>query len=99
MTSLPDRPKRRAQRASSTFEPKPQPTIVHEDGGYSTLRPTKGWIRISGARLRAQQKMAQLLDHVLPYRKPKPPKVWRKPAPPAPSVETRQQRRHQHRGR
>lgn len=83
---------RRALRQRADYEPTPQPTIVKKDG-YKTLRPTKGWVWMSNARLAAQQAMSRMLDHVLPDRRKKPPKVWRKLAPPAPATETRQQRR------
>lgn len=62
MSSLLRRIQRKKLRNSPDYDPKPQPTFPTGDGGYWTLRPTKGWIKISGARLRAQRMMAQILD-------------------------------------
>jgi hypothetical protein len=84
---------RRAARKASNYEAPPQPTRTFVDGSYETLRPTKGWLRLSIARLWAQQRLAQMLDHVLPERTRKPRKVWREPGPDVPYAETRQQRR------
>lgn len=84
---------RRVLRAKPDYEQADQPTATLRDGGYVTLRPTKGFRRITGARLFAQQRMAAMLDHALPERARKAPKVWREPAPVPPSTETRQQRR------
>lgn len=84
---------RRRLRARSDYEAAPQPTIVHSDGGYSTLTATHGWKHFSAARLRSQRTMAAILDHVMPERSRKPAKVWRQPMPVPPATETRQQRR------
>ena len=63
MTSLTRKMKRaRFRRNGQTWPTRQQPTIVHADGSYHTLRPTKGWIFISAARLRAQHRMAGLLS-------------------------------------
>jgi hypothetical protein len=48
---------RRIRRAQFRKNGKPWPTrertfIVHDDGGYSVLRPTKGWIHVCAARVR-----------------------------------------------
>lgn len=52
---------RKFKRRAADYEPAPQPFFTLPDGGYMTLRPTKGWLKISGARLRAQFRMANLL--------------------------------------
>lgn len=57
MSSLPRRIQRRLQKKLGTFENKPQPTVIDPDGGYRTLRPTKGWIKVSAKR-------AQLLKEI-----------------------------------
>ena len=63
MTSLCRKLKRAHYRKHGKAWPtRPQPTAVHSDGGYSTLRPTKGWTHISAARLRAQRRMASILS-------------------------------------
>lgn len=84
---------RKFDRERPDYAPKSQPTKLLPDGGYRTLRPTKGWITICGKRLSAGRRMAAMLDRVLPERQKKPAKVWRKPMAPVPNVETRQQRR------
>jgi hypothetical protein len=34
---------------------------MHPDGkGYDALRPTKGWLRVSAKRLRAQERLANM---------------------------------------
>lgn len=97
MSSLLRRLRRNALRKSADYEPNTQPTVVYPDGSYRTLHPTRGWRYISAKRLQAQQWMAGLLDHAIPERIRKPAKLWRKPAPPAPSIDSRQQRRHRER--
>ena len=43
-----------------------QPFRMHLDGlGYDTLRPTKGWLRVSAKRLRAQAMRTQLRHALL----------------------------------
>lgn len=84
---------RKVLRASPDYEPAPQPMIELPDGGYMTLRPTKGWITISGARLWAQGVIAELRSRKLPTRPKKAPKLYRKPAAVPPAVDTRQRRR------
>lgn len=61
MSSFPRRLQRKRLRQSADYAPKAQLTIVHKDGGYSTLHPTKGWVRVSGKRVAARLRMAQLL--------------------------------------
>lgn len=41
-------------------EAKPQPTFTLPNGGYITVRYTRGYRVISGARLRAQAKLAEI---------------------------------------
>lgn len=49
---------RKMAREKGWRSERPQDTILHDDGGYSTLHPTKGWRRVSGARVAAREKMA-----------------------------------------
>lgn len=93
MSSITRRIQRKAVRSAAGYEPRPQFTRVFKDGSYLTLG-RRGWTFMSAKRLEAQRKMAAMLDHVLPVRMRKKPKVWRKPAPPAPSTVTRQQVRY-----
>lgn len=51
---------------------RPQPTVML-DYGYCVLHPTRGWRRISYARVEAQRRMAQLLDNVVPRRQNRAP--------------------------
>lgn len=97
MSSLVRRIQRKVMRKRPDYEPRAQVTEVYDDGSYSVLRPTKGWAYFSARLLSAQSRMASILDHFIPERTHKPAKLWRKPAPPAPSTETRQQRRHKQR--
>jgi hypothetical protein len=62
VSSLLRRLQRARQRRNGTFEAPPQPYFTLRDGGYCTLRPTKGWIRISGKRVRAQYRMQRLFS-------------------------------------
>lgn len=50
-----------AKRTGTPWPKREQSFKARGDGGYSTLRPTKGWITVSGRRLNAQRRMAQLL--------------------------------------
>lgn len=84
---------RRSERRRWDYEPKPQATKV-EETGCTTLHPTKGWKRVSYARLRARELIMSIHNRVSPRRAKKAAKVWRTPAPLPPSVETRQQRRY-----
>ena len=94
MSSFVRRLQRKAARQRSDYEPAPQPTVMKEDGGYKTLRPTKGWIEFAAIRIAAQMALARILERDIPIvRNRKPRKVWRPDAPVPPSVETRQQRR------
>lgn len=60
MSSLLRRMQRKVLRSKPDYQSKPQITRV-EDDAYWTLRPTKGWVRISYRRLNAQRAMAFLL--------------------------------------
>lgn len=62
MSSLPRRIQRRWQRKRPDYEAAPQPTEMLPNGGYRTLRPTKGWVTISGPRLAAQAIMGAMLS-------------------------------------
>lgn len=98
MSSYLRRLQRKAARKRADNETGEQPTRIHSRF-YEVLHPTRGWKRISNARVTAQQWMGALLDHVLPERTRKAPVQWRKPMPPQPSTITRQQRRHAARGK
>lgn len=52
---------------------RPQPTKI-EDSYYLVLHPTRGWKRVSDKRLFAQQKMARLLDNIVPRRANRAPR-------------------------
>jgi hypothetical protein len=54
---------RRAAARRSGAEPvrKEQLTIIHDDGGYSVLHPTKGWRRFTARRLAVIQRTAAML--------------------------------------
>lgn len=95
MSSFPRRLQRKAARKNPDYETPSQPTVMREDGGYKTLRPTGGWLDVSILRMVAQFKLAAILEraYVPTGRTRKPSKVWRTPAPATPSTETRQQRR------
>jgi hypothetical protein len=42
---------------------KPLTYRLHDDNeGYDALHPTRGWRRFSAKRLRAQRRMAEILD-------------------------------------
>lgn len=92
MSSLARRMQRKVLRSRPEWKEREQPTVVHADGGYSTLSGGR-WHTFSGRRVRAGMAMNRLLDHVLPERQRKAPKVWRNAAPVPPPTETRQQRR------
>jgi hypothetical protein len=63
MTSFCRKLKRaRCRRTGEKWPAREQPTIVFQDGGYVTLRPTKGWLRMSAPRVRAQLRMASMLS-------------------------------------
>lgn len=63
MSSLIRRQQRKAARVKAGYEAKPQPVSIERDGGYVTIRYTKGYRRVSGRRVRAQLAMASMLDH------------------------------------
>lgn len=55
MTSITRQISRRiARRNGVPYKINPQPTVMTPDGGYRTLRPTKGWLKVSGKRLKGQ---------------------------------------------
>lgn len=44
---------RRARRKNGIpYVRNPQPTVLLPDGGYKTLHPTKGWMKVSGKRVK-----------------------------------------------
>jgi hypothetical protein len=49
------------RRAGKEWPANEQPYQRHKDGGYSALRPTKGWMRISGPRLKAIDRMESMI--------------------------------------
>lgn len=56
--SLARRIKRAAlRRTGEKWPSREQPFRLLPDGGYETLRPTKGWLRVSGPRRRAQLRL------------------------------------------
>ena len=57
MTSL----QRKMSRKHGWRSERPQPTIFNEDGGYTTLHPTKGWRTVSAQRVEAQKRMMNLV--------------------------------------
>jgi hypothetical protein len=61
MTSLSRKMKRAAYaRVGKEWPTRQQPTVTLPNGGYMTLRPTKGWLYVSPRRLRAQN----ILRHI-----------------------------------
>lgn len=54
MSSLIRRIERKVARLNGGYEKKPQPTVLLPDGGYKTLHPTKGWMKVSGKRLKGR---------------------------------------------
>ena len=61
MSSLTRRMQRNYRRRNGTWESPDRLAFAIEDGGYLVLLPTKGWMRMTGKRLRAQQRMAEML--------------------------------------
>lgn len=51
--------RRRAHKAGGQWPSRSQPFRECRDG-YDALRPTKGWLHVSNARLRAQARLAEL---------------------------------------
>lgn len=104
MSSFPRTLQRRKMRAHPDYEPKPQVTIVNDDGSYLTLRPTKGWMFVSARRAAADmaakhQEMAVRLNAITAAaRTKKPSKVYRQQVSVPAGTETRQQRRAAARG-
>lgn len=69
MSSLLRRQQRKFKRRSKTHIPQERPFRVHktgreELGGYDVLTPTKGWKRVSAARLRAQARLRHIIETV-----------------------------------
>ncbi|MEA3036830.1 MAG: hypothetical protein QOH04_2607 [Sphingomonadales bacterium] len=64
MSSLLRRQQRKIKRNAGTFTNRP--TAYRDAGpeGYDVLHATKGWRHVSAARLRAQARLAQLIDSV-----------------------------------
>lgn len=56
MSSLVRRIQRKFARDNGLYKGKPQPVVNLPDGGYKTLHPTKGWMKVSGKRVRAISK-------------------------------------------
>ena len=55
---------RKMQRKLGIYEPKAQYTKYNEDGGYTTLHPTKGFQKVSAKRIRAQERMIQMYGFI-----------------------------------
>jgi hypothetical protein len=52
---------RRNKHNDPDYQPPAQKFRFHADGeGYDVYHPTKGWLRVSGKRVRAQSLMARL---------------------------------------
>jgi hypothetical protein len=60
MSNLLRRIQRKQRRAASDYVPRSRPHVDLPCGGYCFLTATKGWRRISGPRLIAQGKLAEL---------------------------------------
>ena len=56
--------RKRILKRMNKWEPKEQVFTNLPDGGYSTYHPTKGLRVVSGRRLRAQAKMAELYGFI-----------------------------------
>jgi hypothetical protein len=51
---------RKWARTAGSYDAPTTPYRTLPDGGYEVLRPTKGWLRVSGKRRRAQGRMARM---------------------------------------
>jgi hypothetical protein len=60
MSSLVRRQQRKIKREAGTFENAPSVYRNAGPNGYEVLRSTKGWLRISAARLRAQFRLREM---------------------------------------
>lgn len=49
------------RRAGIEWPSVEQPYKAKSDGGYTALRPTKGWMKMSGRRLKAIDKMERMI--------------------------------------
>lgn len=85
---------RRRKRAHPDFEPAEQVSRDMPDGSLLVLHPTKGFRRVSEARLRAGPQMAALLDHHVEPRRKRGKRIYFRAKPCPPSQDSRQQRRH-----
>lgn len=88
---------RRRKRAHPDFEPAEQVSREMPDGSLMVLHPTKGYRKVSAARLAAGQRMAALLDHYVAPRRKKGKRIYVRAMPCPPSQDSRQQRRHRQR--
>ena len=63
MSSLLRRQQKRILKKIGKWEVRPRPFRIHKGSdGYDVLRPTKGWLRVSGARLRAQARLRHIAE-------------------------------------
>ena len=53
---------RKRNRAKPEYVARDQVTVDLPDGGYMTLHPTKGWMKVSAKRLRGQFLMGEFQD-------------------------------------
>lgn len=53
-------------RSNPDYESAPQQFRMKPDGGYATLRPTKGWLEVAAIRIYAQHKLAAILSRNVP---------------------------------
>lgn len=88
---------RRRKRAHPDFEPASQVSHEMPDGSVKVLHPTKGYRRVSEARLLVGAKMNALLDHHVQPRRKKGKRIYFRAKPCPPSQDSRQQRRHRQR--
>lgn len=64
MSSLTRRIEKRILKKQDRWKGSEQPVRHRRDGGYSTLRPTKGWLIVSAKRLAAQFKLNQMREQI-----------------------------------
>lgn len=51
MSSIARRIQKKQSRNRGSYQGTPQPVIAQPDGGYKTLHPTRGWMKVSGKRV------------------------------------------------
>lgn len=96
MSSFTRRMQRRKIRAAADYEPKPQVTIITDDG-YRTLHPTRGWRRVSqrqieGRRIIDELRQAAAMKALMRPAVVRAPKVWNHVTRPLPEGTMTRQR-------